>query len=44
MTLVYRDTAGKTHEQPLADIGSAGTLIDPDSGNDLELIAAFVHR
>jgi hypothetical protein len=42
VTLVYRDTAGKTHEQPLADIGSTGTLIDPDSGDDLELIAALV--
>ncbi|ERI36497.1 hypothetical protein M707_16510 [Arthrobacter sp. AK-YN10] len=42
VTLVYRDAAGRTHEQPLADIGSAGTLIDPD--NDLELIAALVHR
>ncbi|MDJ0458299.1 hypothetical protein PUN71_013925 [Arthrobacter sp. NQ7] len=42
VTLVYRDAAGKTHEQPLTDIGSAGTLIDPDSGDDLELIAALV--
>ncbi|WP_314191961.1 hypothetical protein [uncultured Arthrobacter sp.] len=42
VTLIYRDAAGKTYEQPLADIESAGTLIDPDSGNDLELIAALV--
>ncbi|MFF1880247.1 hypothetical protein ACFVVC_02095 [Pseudarthrobacter sp. NPDC058196] len=42
VTLVYRDGAGRTHEQPLTDITSAGTLIDPDSGSDLELVAALV--
>lgn len=42
VTLIYRGAAGKTYLQPLADIESAGTLIDPDSGNDLELIAALV--
>ena len=43
VVLVYRDEDGEDHEQPLPDITSAGTLIDPDSGDDLELRTA-VHR
>ncbi len=35
--LQYRSEDGTVFEQPLADIQEAGTLIDPDSGNDLEL-------
>ena len=33
--LVYRDELGNMHEQPLTDIVYAGTLIDPESGNDM---------
>lgn len=36
--LVYRDEAGDLHEQPIGDINEAGTLIDPESGDDMELV------
>lgn len=42
IVLVYRDERGRAHEQPLVDITSAGTLIDPNTGNDLELVSARV--
>lgn len=42
ITLVYRDWAGEQHTQPLADITEAGTLIDPESGDDLSLERAIV--
>lgn len=42
VTLVYQDAAGVIHEQPVADITSAGTLIDPDTGEDLELVSVRV--
>lgn len=42
ITLIYSDQSGQTFTQPLADITSAGTLIDPENGDDLELGAAFV--
>lgn len=36
-TLVYTDESGQEHEQPVADITSSGTLIDPDTGDDMPL-------
>lgn len=44
VTLVYRDEDGKRHEQPLPDITSVGTLIDPETGEDLELVEAVLDR
>lgn len=38
LVLVYRGKNGTEYEQPLADIQEVGTLIDPDDGDDLELI------
>lgn len=38
IVLVYTDEAGKEYEQPLSDIEESGTLIDPESGDDLSLI------
>lgn len=38
-TLIYTDEAGTTYEQPVADLTSVGTLIDPEGGEDLDLIA-----
>lgn len=43
VTLVYRDTRGVEHTQPLADITESGTLIDPHTGDDLELSHALIH-
>lgn len=37
ITLIYTSESGETYEQPLSDIPNAGTLIDPDTGEDLEL-------
>lgn len=36
--LQYRAEDGTTHTQPLSDITEAGTLIDPETGDDLELV------
>ncbi len=38
MWLVYKDESGALHYQPYEDVASAGTLIDADSGNDMELV------
>lgn len=43
IALVYRDTRGVEHTQPLADITESGTLIDPHTGDDLELSHALIH-
>lgn len=43
ITLVYSDEAGEQHTQPLPDIIEAGTLIDPESGVDLDLERAIVN-
>lgn len=37
VTLIYTDEQGETHHQPLPDITEVGTLIDPETGDDLEL-------
>ena len=38
MFLIYRDETGEEHYQPWQDIVSSGTLIDPETGDDMELI------
>lgn len=40
ITLVYRSEVGEEYDQSLSDITSVGTLIDPDTGDDLELVSA----
>lgn len=37
VTLIYADEYGGLYEQPLGDITEVGTLIDPVTGEDLEL-------
>lgn len=37
--LVYQDATGAKHYQPVADLTEVGTLIDPETGDDMELIA-----
>ncbi|MFA5712333.1 hypothetical protein [Mycolicibacterium sp.] len=38
MFLIYRDSSGGFHSQPWADLTGAGTLIDPDTGDDMEMV------
>lgn len=42
VTLIYRDAGGTDYEQVLADVPRDGTLIDPDTGDDLDLVAVRV--
>lgn len=36
--LVYRDDDGHEHTQPLTDLGEVGTLVDPDTGEEMEIV------
>lgn len=36
--LLYRSESGEIYTQPLTDITESGTLTDPDTGEDMELI------
>ena len=38
MHIVYTDDKKCLYEQPLSDLPDVGTLIDPDSGDDMEII------
>lgn len=38
VTLIYSDKDGALYEQPLDDITQSGTLIDPENGDDLDLL------
>lgn len=38
MHIVYTDEQKHLYEQPLSDLPDSGTLIDPDTGNDMEII------
>lgn len=38
MFLVYRDHDNKVHWQHWSDLVQSGTLVDPDTGDDLEVI------
>lgn len=43
LTLVYRGDSGDLYiTQPGADIMYSGTLIDPDTGDDMELIGFYI--
>lgn len=42
VTLVYTDDAGHDYEQPVADVVTAGTLIDQESGDDLPISTVVV--
>lgn len=38
MCIVYTDEQKRLYEQPLSDLPDSGTLIDPDTGDDMEII------
>lgn len=38
MWLVYVAANGDKHFQPWRDVTSAGTLIDPETGDDMEMV------
>lgn len=38
MFIVYTDEKKRLYEQPLSDLPDSGTLIDPDTGDDMEII------
>lgn len=38
MRIVYTDEQKRLYEQPLSDLPDSGTLIDPDTGDDMEII------
>ncbi|PDQ35501.1 MAG: hypothetical protein B5766_05395 [Candidatus Lumbricidophila eiseniae] len=38
IVLIYKNDDDDTFEQPLSDLQTAGTLTDPETGDDLELI------
>lgn len=38
MHIVYTDEKGCLYDQPLSDLPDVGTLIDPDTGDDMEII------
>jgi hypothetical protein len=38
MHIVYTDEQKRLYEQPLSDLPDVGTLIDPDTGDDMEII------
>lgn len=35
--LIYHDTRNRSYTQPLTDLTEVGTLIDPDTGDDMEI-------
>ena len=38
VVLLYEDNEGNLYEQPLTDLVEVGTLIDPESGEDLQVV------
>lgn len=38
MHIIYTDEQKRLYEQPLSDLPDVGTLIDPDTGDDMEII------
>lgn len=38
MHIVYTDEQKRLYEQPLSDLPDVGTLIDPDTGDDMEIV------
>lgn len=43
VVLVYRDSSGTQHRQMAADVVEVGTLIDPETGDDMEIIGVEVN-
>jgi hypothetical protein len=41
LVLVYKSEDGQTYEQFACDLPSAGTLIDPETGDDMELVGWY---
>lgn len=42
IVLIYVDSEGREHRQVLADVFEVGTLIDPETGDDMVAIGAVV--
>lgn len=42
MFLIYRDERGNLHAQPWQDVQDVGGLIDPDSGDDRDIIGWMI--
>lgn len=42
ISVVYQDARGIKHVQPVSDIFYVGTLIDPDTGEDLDAVNLIV--
>lgn len=40
---IYVDSEGEEHQQPIADITEVGILIDPETGDDLDIIRVEAH-
>lgn len=40
--IIYVDCVGEEHAQPISDITDSGTLIDPETGDDMEIIRVDV--
>lgn len=43
MELVYKDENGELHTQPWGDLVSSGTLTDPETGDDMDIIGWFTN-
>lgn len=39
---IYVDSKGHEHAQPVGDMVDAGTLIDPDTDDDMEIVRVEV--
>lgn len=39
---IYIDSEGNEHDQPISDITEVGTLIDPETGEDMEIVRVDV--
>lgn len=41
VALEYKDSKGNSHFQVVSDIVSVGTLIDPDTGDDMDIVKVW---
>ena len=39
---IYIDSEGNEYDQPIADITEVGKLIDPETGDDMEIVRVDV--
>lgn len=39
---IYVDSEGNEHDQPVSDMTEVGTLIDPDTGDDMGIVRVEV--